>query len=215
MHPGARVGAVGEHEEVEVLEGAGALRASDGSPSSPAKTRSTGSSQIGITIAVRVPGSIGASGSTLASIEKRSRRRSSSSKPSTAVQKPIEIHAKSAPKKIAMASSRGVSPLWGSTLVMNGEATTARRDDEQREQQPAPARDADPGHAAAPLPGRGPRGAGLRACAARGGLARVMRRRRPRALDAVRDEVGALERRHRADPLGARERGPLGASLRG
>jgi len=86
---------------------------------SPAKTRSTGSSQIGMTIAVS--GSAGSSLRAAPSVRvmaNLSRRKSRRKKPKSAVQNPIEIQPKSAPKQIAIASSSGLLPCCGSTSTM-------------------------------------------------------------------------------------------------
>ena len=214
VHPGARVGAVGEHEEVEVLERRRRARASDRSRAArrrrgrPAPRRSASRSRCAS------PGRSARPASTLASIEKRSRRRSSSRKPSTAVQKPIEIHAKSAPKKIAIASSSGVSPLWGSTLVMKPPATmlgattssasSRRRRRATRTQASRRRRSRGARRRARPRRSRSP-----------GALARTMRRRSPCRSSRCATKLRALERRHGADPLGPRDRRPLRAALGG
>jgi hypothetical protein len=93
----------------------------------PAKTRSTGSLQIGITTAVGMdgPSTGGAvSGWSRLVMAKRSRFRASVQKPRRAVQKPIEIQPKRAPKKIMMAISSPSAPLCGSTFAMKPLATT-------------------------------------------------------------------------------------------
>ncbi len=81
---------------------------------SPANTRSTGSSEMGITMAVSTPSAWIAGGSppegSRLVIAKRSRRRTRVRKPSMAVQKPIEIQPKRAPKKAAIVTSSQVRP---------------------------------------------------------------------------------------------------------
>ena len=96
----------------------------------PAKTRSTGSSQIGITIAVRARGidrrRPGRPRSFV--IAKRSPPRSSTAKPNSAVQKPIEIQPNSAPNTIDDRDLEPGPPWSGSTLAMKplGDDRSAR-----------------------------------------------------------------------------------------
>ena len=115
------------------------VRASDAHTARrPAKTRSTGSSQIGITSAVRAAGSIGPwAGALPRWMAKRSPRRSSTTKPNSAVQKPTESQPKRAPKKNDSTSSSECRSRPGRTSSRNAPAamlgsTTSRASSTRR-----------------------------------------------------------------------------------
>ena len=72
-------------------------------------------------------------------IAKRSPPRRSTTKPNSAVQKPMEIQPNSAPKKTARAISAGSQTSAGSVARKAAPASDARHHHENREQGPAPA----------------------------------------------------------------------------
>ena len=124
---------------------------------SPAKTRSIGSSHTGMTIAVRTSGSIGALRVVgVWRSAKRSRPRSRMKKPRVAVQKPIEIQPKSAPKKQRDDDLEPGAALVGENVDHEPGGDDARNQNQTAEQQAAPPRQRQPREGAPLLAGRPP-----------------------------------------------------------
>ena len=151
-------------------------------------------------------------------IAKRSRRRTSVKKPSSAVQKPIEIQPKSAPKKTTIATSSQVPPWCGSTFTMKPLATMLGISTRSASSSAAPVRDAGPRQAAAL---RGAAAAVERSARRRGRAAaarRTRRRRKRRSIALGHHASGGSSARHRRRARrrdgGARRRGAGAAPAR-